>query len=158
MTSSSAIKSIGFGILASSLLLGLYFAVLSLISGWDFALDQFVSFRIYIVSLAVGFGIQVGLFTYLRNLVHGAQGSGKVLGVTGATSTVTMVSCCAHYLVNLLPVLGVTGAVTFISQYQIELFWLGLIFNIGGIIYIARKIVQFSTREALLNAEQTRIL
>ena len=54
------------------------------------------------------------------------------------TSTGAMI-CCAHYLVNILPILGVTGFVSIISQYQIKLFWIGIVFNIAGIIYIARK-------------------
>jgi Cu+-exporting ATPase len=53
-----------------------------------------------------------------------------------------MVSCCAHYLVNILPVLGVTGFVTLVAQYQVELFWLGLAFNMVGMLYIAPKVVK----------------
>ena len=139
----SAAKSILYGTLASFLLLGVYFAVLTLVSGWGFALSQFSNFWYFIVSLAFGFGIQIGLYTYLRNLIHGGTGSGKVLGVTGTTSTVAMISCCTHYLVNLLPILGTIGVVTFAAQYQVEFFWVGLLSNIGGIVYIGSKIAKF---------------
>ncbi len=138
----SAAKSILYGVLASGLLLGVYFAVLTLVSGWSFAQDQFSDFWYFIVSLALGFGIQIGLYTYLRTLIKGMHHGGKVLGVTGTTSTATMVSCCAHYLVNLLPILGTVGIVTFIAQYQIELFWVGLLFNLGGIFYIANRVIK----------------
>jgi len=47
-----------YGTLASVILLGVYFAVLSMVSGWGFAQSQFASFWYFIVSLAVGFGIQ----------------------------------------------------------------------------------------------------
>lgn len=136
------IKPILYGIFASVLLLGLYFAILSLVSGWGFAKSQFADFWPFIVSLSLGFGIQIGLYSYLKGLIRDLHGEGKVLGVTGATSTVAMISCCTHYLANLLPVLGTVGIVTFVSRYQIELFWVGLLFNIGGIFYIARKIVK----------------
>lgn len=136
-------KSISYGILASGLLLGLYFTVLTLVSGWNFAQDQFSEFWYFIVSLAVGFGIQIALYTYLRNLMKGMHGGGKVLGVTGTTSTAAMVSCCAHYLANLLPILGTVGIVTFVAQYQVGLFWVGLLFNFGGIIYMANKVIKF---------------
>ena len=128
------------------LLLAIYFGVVSLISGMDFALEQFAKFWYFIVLLALGFGIQVGLYTYLKNLVgqHGA--SGKMVAVSGTTSTAAMVSCCAHYLTNILPVLGVTGFLTVIAEYQVELFWVGLAFNAAGILYIASKVVQ-ATRE-----------
>ncbi len=137
-------KSALYGTLASALLLGVYFAVLSLVSGWGFAQSQFTSFWYFIVSLAVGFGIQIGLYTHLRGLIkNGHHGEGKVLGVTGTTSTAAMISCCTHYLVNLLPILGVAGVVTFVTQYQVELFWVGLLFNIGGIVYIGSRIAKF---------------
>ncbi|HEY4504662.1 MAG TPA: hypothetical protein VJI73_02730 [Candidatus Paceibacterota bacterium] len=139
-------KSILSGILASSLLLGVYFAVLSLVSGWGFAQDQFSDFWYFIVSLALGFGVQIGLYVYLRGLIREKHGSGKVLGVTGTTSTATMISCCTHYLANLLPILGTVGIVTFVAQYQVELFWVGLLFNAGGIFYIANRIIKFSVR------------
>ena len=90
-------KSILYGSLACGLLLGVYFAVLTLVSGWDFAQDQFSQFWYFIVSLAAGFGVQIGLYAYLRNLIKGMHGGGKVLGVTGTTSSAAMISCCTHY-------------------------------------------------------------
>jgi len=133
-------KPVLYGILASSALLGIYFSVLTLISGWSFAQSQFASFWYFIVSLAVGFGIQIGLYSHLRGLVNGI-GGGKMLGVTGTTSTAAMISCCTHYLANLLPILGVAGVVTFVAQYQTELFWVGILFNLGGIAYMIKAIL-----------------
>ena len=133
-------KATIYGTLASSLLLGLYFLILTWVSGWSFAQSQFASYWYFIVSLALGFGIQIALYQYIKGLVHNGQGMGKVIGVSGTTSTAAMISCCAHYLVNLVPVLGVTGLITFVSQYQVKLFWVGLAFNIAGIIYMIYKI------------------
>lgn len=135
-------KSVRWGILAFMAMLAVYFGVVGLISGISFMLEQFTKYWYFIVTLALGFGTQVGLYTYLRNLVgqHGA--SGKVVAASGATSGAAMVSCCAHYLVNILPIVGVTGFLTVVAQYQIELFWLGLAFNAAGILYIAPKVVR----------------
>ncbi len=140
------IRPAQFGAGAFVSLLAIYFGVVGLISGVDFTLEQFEKFWYFFVLLALGFGIQVGLFIYLRQLVgqHGA--SGKVVAVTGTTSTATMISCCAHYLVNILPVLGVTGFLSIVAEYQIELFWLGLVFNLAGILYIVPKVIN-ATRE-----------
>lgn len=140
------IKPIQFGASAVVLLLAIYFGVVGLISGMDFALEQLAEFWYFIVPLALGFGIQVGLYTYLKNLVgqHGA--SGKVVAVSGTTSTAAMVSCCAHYLVNILPIMGVTGFLAIVAQYQVELFWLGLVFNAAGILYVATMVVK-ATKE-----------
>jgi Cu+-exporting ATPase len=136
-------KSTLYGTLASAILLGVYFAVLTLVSGWSYAQIQFATYWYFIVSLVVGFGIQIALYQYLKTLVHSGQGMGKVVGVSGTTSTMAMISCCAHYLVNLVPILGVTGIVTFATQYQVKLFWVGLAFNIAGIVYIANRIFKF---------------
>ena len=136
------VKPLSWGALAFASLLAVYFGVVSLISGWRFTLEQFAAFWYFIVALALGFGIQVGLYSYLRQLV-GLQGvSGKVVAASGTTSTATMIACCAHYLVNILPVLGITGFITLVAQYQIQLFWLGLAFNLGGILYIAPKVIK----------------
>jgi len=140
---SNITKPTYLGTLAGTILLGAYFAILTLVSGWSFTQSQFASFWYFILSLAIGFGIQIGLYVYLQNLIHGGAGSGKVLGVTGTTSTVAMISCCAHYLVNLVPILGVTGLVAFAAQYQVKLFWFGLLSNGIGILYIANRIIKF---------------
>lgn len=135
-------KSILYGLFASAILLGVYFAVLTLVSGWSFAQNQFATFWYFIISLVVGFGIQIALYQYLKGLVHSGQGMGKVVGVSGTTSTAAMISCCAHYLVNLVPILGITGLATFVAQYQIKIFWVGLAFNIFGIAFISNKIIK----------------
>lgn len=133
-----------YGAGAGAVMLAIYFGVVGLISGMDFALEQFWKYWYFIILLALGFGIQVGLFSHLKRLVgrHGA--SGKVVAVSGTTSTAAMVSCCAHYLVNVLPVLGVTGFLVVVAEYQVELFWVGLAFNAAGITYILSKVVNAS--------------
>ncbi len=136
-------KPILYGILASSILLGVYFTILTLVSGWNFAQSKFADFWYFIISLVVGFGIQISLYQYLKTLVHSGQGMGKVVGVSGTTSTAAMISCCAHYLVNLVPILGVTGLVTFVAQYQVSLFWVGILSNVIGIGYMANRIMKF---------------
>src|SRR3989344_185600 len=160
------LRPFGWGILATCVLLIVYGTVVSLVSGAEFALDQFRQFWYFVVSLAVGFGIQIGLYTYLKEAMRehtpafshpsqegnskvpsrGGAGGGNpksVVRVTGTTSTVAMISCCAHYLANIVPILGIAGALSIVGQYQKELFWVGLVFNMGGIAYIAKKVYQF---------------
>ncbi|MFA6392671.1 MAG: hypothetical protein WCW54_01095 [Candidatus Paceibacterota bacterium] len=137
-------KSILYGTLASIILLGVYFAVLTFVSGWVFAEKQFASYWYFIVSLTVGFGIQIGLYSYLKELVKNKHITidGKAVAVTGTTSTLAMVSCCAHYLTNIIPILGISGSLMFITKYQTEIFWVGILFNIFGIIFISNKIIK----------------
>jgi len=136
------------GLAAALALLAVYFGLLTLVSGWPFTVEQFASFWPYIVALAVGFGIQIALYGYLRRLVHGTAAHGKVVAASGATSTAAMVSCCAHYLANLLPIVGATGLVTLATQYQVEFFWVGLAFNAAGIAYIGTKVAAATKEHA----------
>jgi P-type Cu+ transporter len=129
-----------FGMLAFGLLLAVYFAVLTLISGWQFTWQQFSDFWYFIVPLGAGFGLQVALYLRLREVVHQTKDSKTVMAASGTTSTAAMISCCAHYLVNVAPVLGATGLVTFATQYQVEFFWVGIAFNAAGIAYIGNKL------------------
>ena len=131
------------GVFASALILAFYFAILTLVSGWRFAIEQFVEWWPFVVALAIGFGVQIALFVYLRRAFHAAASS-KVVTATGATSTAAMVSCCTHYLVNLLPVLGATGLVSFVALYQAELFWLGIASNLAGIAYLGSRVISIS--------------
>ena len=131
------------GLLATFALLIIYFTIVTLISGWAFAQSQFREFWFFIITLAIGFGIQIGLFTYLKNAIK-QNTSPRVLAISGTTSTVAMVSCCTHYLVNILPILGAVGIITVISSYQVQLFWVGLIFNLLGISYLANRAYRFT--------------
>ena len=146
--SDNALRPASFGFFAFGALLAIYFAALILVSGWSFTLSQFSEFWYYIVPLAAGFGFQVALFTRLHDLVHASTQSRTVVAASGTTSTVAMISCCAHYLVNVAPVLGATGLVTFATQYQVEFFWVGLGFNAAGIVYIGNKLLNATKEHA----------
>lgn len=131
--------------IATTSLLLFYFVIVSAISGFKFALSQFGSYWYFLVSLAIGFGVQIGLYFYLKQLVKNSNMtmSDKTVAVTGTTSTLAMISCCAHYLVNIVPILGIAGALSVIATYQIQIFWIGLAFNVFGIIFISNKIIKF---------------
>ena len=137
-----------FGALAFGALLAVYFGALTLVSGWAFTVNQFAEFWYYIVPLALGFGVQIALFMRLRQVVSRAKETGTVVAASGTTSTLAMISCCAHYLTNVAPVLGATGLVAFAAQFQVELFWVGLLFNLAGIAYIGNKLFRATKEHA----------
>ncbi len=138
------LKAAAYGVLGSSILLALFFALLSLISGWAETLRQFSSYWPYLLTLAIGFGLQISCFVRLRDVTRHQGAGGAVVAVSGGTSTAAMISCCTHYLVNVLPVIGATGFVALVAQYQIELFWVGIAFNLAGLAYIGHKLLQAS--------------
>jgi Cu+-exporting ATPase len=144
-----AARPAGFGLLASGLLLAAYFGALTLVSGWKFTVDQFTEFWYYILPLGGGFGVQVALYARLRQLLQRPKDVRNVMAASGTTSTAAMISCCAHYLANVAPVLGATGLVTFAAQYQVELFWAGLAFNAAGIAYIGNRLWKAAKEHAL---------
>ena len=136
------------GMLAFGSLLAIYFGLLTVISGWAFTVSQFFDFWYYIVPLGAGFGLQVALYTRLRQLLRGSGDARTVMAASGTTSTAAMISCCAHYLTNIAPVLGATGLVTFAAQYQVEFFWVGIAFNAAGVAYIGSKLWNASREHA----------
>lgn len=144
--SAAEYRPVAFGSAAFALLLAVYFGALTLVSGWEFTLSQFTEFWHYILLLAAGFGLQVALFVRLRDIARQSKHSKAVVAASGTTSTAAMVSCCAHYLANVAPVLGATGLVAFAAQFQVELFWVGLLFNAAGIAYVGSKVFK-ATRE-----------
>ena len=134
------IRPIVAGALAFSALLAVYFGVLTLVSGWSFTVSQFREFRYYVLPLGAGFGAQIGLYVYLKQLALNHEHCRSVVAASGTTSTAAMMACCTHYLANILPVIGAAGAVTLVAQYQVELFWIGLAFNAAGLTYIGHKV------------------
>ena len=127
-------------VLALAFMLGVYFGVLTLVSGWSFTVSQFQQFRPYILALAVGFGTQIGLFVYLKQFHAQHHNSSRAVAVSGTASTATMLACCTHYLANLVPMIGTAGAITLVALYQIQLFWVGLAFNAAALIYMADQV------------------
>jgi len=51
-----------------------------------------------------------------------------------------MVACCAHHLADVLPLLGLSAAASFLATYKIPFMLLGLTMNLIGIVLILRRI------------------
>lgn len=128
------------GGLASLAMLGIYFGVLAAVSGRQQLASEFGRNWHYVLLLALAFGVQVGLFMRLREVVGATHRAGATVAASGTTSTAAMVSCCAHYLANIAPLIGATGLVAFAAQFQVQLFWAGLLFSSAGIAYIATQL------------------
>ena len=129
------------GLIASICIIGFYVGLLTLVSGWYFASVQFEEYRIWILLLSAGLGIQVFLYSILRLHRKNAQlkGAGKSLAASGGISTFGMAACCSHYLITVLPVLGVpflTTTIASLEVYQTEFFMLGVISNAIGILFM----------------------
>ncbi len=122
-----------FGFLGFVFLILLFVSVVGFIGGLEEIFDQLSKYGVYIIILALGFGIQVGIYTHIKK-------SGSAIAVTGSTSGLAMISCCSHYLVTFFPVLGLTGLSGLVSIYQTEIFLVGILMNLIGILYLINKV------------------
>lgn len=129
------------GLMASILLLMIYFGLMGTLSGQTEAINQFLEFKYFIMVLAFGFGLQITLYSYLRKLVVGRL-SNKIVAASGTTSAFAMAACCTHYVVGILPIIGISGIVVLVAQYQVHLFWIGIAANFLGIGYMWRRIIK----------------
>lgn len=125
-------NSILYGLLAGLGLLIFYLSVLSIFQGIDFAFLNLGSLWYFIFSLAIGFGIQIGLYSSIK---HNAIING-VAGGTGGVAGGSMVACCSHFLLNLIPIVGISGLATILMSYQKWFLAVGIIANIFGIIFM----------------------
>src|SRR3970040_1098968 len=81
----AASRPAGFGLLGFGLVLGASFAVVTLVSGWKFTVDQFSEFWYYILPLGAGFGLQVALYMRLRLLLHQSKDARTLLASSRPT-------------------------------------------------------------------------
>ncbi len=130
-------------LLGSSLMAGVYFGILTWAQGWDYASSQFLLNRWYVVPIWVGFGIQAALYSILRfrlfipTSIPGHTGAmtpiSGVMGTSGGTSVTAMVACCLHHVTDVLPILGLSAAASFLTRYQRPFMLVGLAMNLIGI-------------------------
>lgn len=150
------LRPFGFGVLGMLGLMLFYVGVITLAQGWSHARDQLVLDRWFLGAIMLGFGTQVGLYTYLRGL-HGHAAAGGLATSTG-TSSVAMLACCAHHLADILPIIGVAGAAVLLNTYKTPLLWLSIGMNGIGIVYLLWKIVQQRQHHCHLPAAAERTM
>lgn len=138
------IQPIAFGGIAAATLFALYLGLISLAQGWEHATELLAEDLWFVLPIMLGFGTQVGLFTYLR-MLRASASAGGVAASTG-TSTAAMLACCAHHLVDVLPVIGLSGAALLLGAYKAQLLWLGLGMNLAGVAYLLWQLRRWRTR------------
>ena len=131
-------KPVLSGIIASLILFSLYFLILILANSLQHAIDEFTRMWYWVLLLIIGFGIQIGLYTYTKSYIKlksilGIKGN---IVATGSVSTASMLACCAHHLSDILPIIGLSVAVVFFNKYQILFLVIGILSNFIGIIYM----------------------
>lgn len=122
------------GTAAALLLFAFYLLVLLLVNGAAYTLNHLRSYGFLILPLVAGFGLQAALFSHIQSSVREMRrGAAAGVAASGGISAGSMVACCAHHLADLLPVLGISGALLFLSEYQALFLVAGLLSNLIGI-------------------------
>jgi len=134
-TVSVFLKGLVIGIVSLS---AFYYLLLFAVTGdLNHPFSQFALLQPWMSLLIIGFGIQFGLFWLLRRgyhfPLHERHDAGLATGTSTAVSGMAMVACCAHHLVDLLPILGLSAAAVVISEYQEQLLIFGVVANLIGI-------------------------
>lgn len=148
----------GAFLLGSAFIAGFYLGILTWAQGWNYAIGQFSRDRWYILPIIIGFGIQVSLYIILRFRlfvpVSSTGHGGAFMGASGGTSATAMVACCIHHVTDVLPILGLSVAASFLTHYQRPFMLVGLGMNIIGIIFMI--VVLYRERKRLLISFETR--
>ena len=141
------ILPIVYGAMGSASLQGAYVFILSLLSTFEYAWQQFVTLSPWMVPLVAGFGIQVGIFFYTREYISlakkGFLHKGPVAASAGV-STGSMIACCAHHAVEVLPIIGLSAAAVFLSRFQTFLLGVGIVSNLVGTVYMLNNVKKHS--------------
>lgn len=148
------------GLIAAALLVGFYLGILSLSQGWSHALEQTGDLWYWVVALAVGFGVQAGLYSFLRQGIKKLRAAPTAsVAASGGVSTTSMAACCAHHLSDVLPALGLSGVASFLAGYQTIFILAGVLSNLVGITIMLEAIQRhgFSPRVAALNWDLRRV-
>ena len=122
-------NSVLYGLLAGLGLLIFYLSVVSIFQGIEFAFLNLRNLWYLIFPLAIGFGIQIELYFSIK---HTAQLTGTV-AATGTISGGSMIACCSHFLLQIIPLAGISVLSTFLAKYQPWFLVIGIISNIIGI-------------------------
>lgn len=119
------------------LLILFYWLVMFVVTrDFNHSIEQFITFKYWVIALVLGFGIQTGLFWHIRKKMKSNNSTKGSIALSASSSTIAMVACCTHHLVDILPILGLSAAALFLSSYQTYFFMLGIISNILGIVWM----------------------
>lgn len=128
---SKGYKPLFFGALGFFFLIGLYFILMTVLNSFSLAILQFYDMWYWFVLLALGFGFQMGLFSYVRQELRSRQNT-AAMATCGGISTTTMVACCLHHVGDVVPVLGFSAAILFFAKYQVFFIIIGILSNLLG--------------------------
>lgn len=129
-----------YGLIGMLGLTAIYFGIVSIAESPSHAIDLFREDRWIVIPIISGFGVQVALYVILKKRlfipVANVGPSGALTGAGGGVSATAMVACCAHHVTDVLPLVGLTAAATFLAEYRLAFMVIGLGTTILGILFM----------------------
>ena len=155
---------IGAGLVGAAFLTGLYLGLVSWAESFQHAVEYLWQDRWIVLPIIIGFGVQTALYIILKKRlflpVANTAPTGMMTGASGTTSTIAMAACCAHHVSDVLPILGLTAAATFLAEYRTAFMLIGLsttLVGIGVMLVILfkerRKVAQMTITIPVMEAE-----
>ncbi len=158
MTLAAPVRGSGLGVrpvlvagvsapLAAVALVALYVSVVAALQDWGHAWDLLGQDAWFVAPIAGGFGLQAGMFLYMRSLRAMSRPGTAMAACSSGISGVAMAACCAHHISDLVPVLGLSGAAVFVTDFKTPLAVVGIVSNGVGLLLMGLRLRRI--REAL---------
>ena len=129
-------KIIRNAVIAILIIIAVNLIVLASLNFPSMAIFQIKRYIWLLIPLVLGFGVQIGLYTYLKHI-------SAVCTITsmagGGISSISMILCCSHYLINFLPFISLSFA-NLLTQYTFYILLFGVAANLFGIGIMLNKI------------------
>lgn len=136
-------RRIVYGIISFSFMLLFYFGITSLTSGMSNAVAQFKLYWSYIITIATGFGLQMFLYSHVRNFNISCNSQ---VATSGGMSAGSMVACCLHHVAEILPIVGASGLIAgsgiflTLAYYIKPLLTVGVLSSLVGVVFMVAVI------------------
>ena len=138
------IRPLLLGLMAATLFVLAYLGIVGVASrSFIHALQQLQADALMIGPLTTGLGLQIGLYAYYRQLQRDARRARPAMAITAAgtgASTVTMIACCAHHVSDVLPLVGLTAAAAFLTEFRTPFIAVGIVSNLIGVAVVLRLV------------------
>lgn len=128
------------GIIAAAALTLFYALVVGGLGGLEHLGQQATTDWPWLTVIIAGFGTQVALFAELRRRQRHYAEATAAAGTGAGASVVGMIACCAHHVADLAPIIGLSGAAVFLTDYRVPIMLVGIVVNAVGVLLVARRL------------------
>ncbi len=126
------IMDIGKGVAAMTLLLAAYIVLLTALNGPEHAMDNLQRNGFLLFPLALLFGGQISLYSFARRM----QETNPHVMASCGVSAGSMAACCAHHVLDVIPILGISGLSAVLAGYEQAFLGIGILSGLYGILHL----------------------